>query len=118
MRCRDWTTLAVIVLALLPACEEKKPQAGKVCPVQDHGKWTCSDRENALYCDGGKYVAIPCRGAKGCTGKPTEASCDASLGRVGDVCIPPNDPRYGAFTMIGGGSYGAIEASATSAIVR
>ncbi len=81
-----------MLITLLLACEDKKPTAGKVCPVQDHGKWTCSDSKNALYCDAGKYIAIPCRGPEGCTGKPTEASCDATIGRVDDPCVEMTFP--------------------------
>src|SRR5688572_22266538 len=95
-----WSHSTTFVLALMgiaglcSGCEEKKREAGKVCPLQDNAKWTCADAASALYCQAGKYVAIPCRGAKGCTGKPADAVCDTSVGRVGDACIASGESGY------------------------
>lgn len=87
---RDLGTVVALFLTLataVVACAAKKPKGGDVCRAPDEGTWTCSDERNALLCGAGTYGAVPCRGPKGCTGKPREASCDTSVRRVGDACV-------------------------------
>lgn len=77
---------ALFSFALL-ACEAKKPKAGDVCKIEENGSSVCADEKTALTCQAGKRIELPCRGAKGCVA----GTCDTSLSREGDRCIPVTD---------------------------
>ena len=79
----------LLTFALLPVlcsgCGEPKPVAGKFC--KGDSPPTCDGSDRMLTCVDTQWLALPCRGARGCFGSP--AQCDASLARPGDACIAP-----------------------------
>jgi hypothetical protein len=60
-----------------------KPKAGDAC---EKGRALCQDDKTELSCQGGKYLAAPCKGAKGCYTQGQNLFCDISGNAAGDVC--------------------------------
>jgi hypothetical protein len=79
-------TGAVGVLLLLVGC---KPKVGGSCAA---GQSDCADPKTALTCGkDGKYLAMPCRGDKGCVKTGAKAECDNGIAQEKDVCDEEND---------------------------
>jgi hypothetical protein len=51
----------------------------------------CLDGETQLVCDGGTYLASPCRGKAGCRVEGASVLCDTSGNRVGDPCAAADE---------------------------
>jgi hypothetical protein len=82
---------AFSLLLALASCEGK-PAAGNKCT--NAGRFVCGDAVTALYCEGGTYRAVSCRGARGCSGGIVAPSCDDRSAIEGESCMPPsNDDR-------------------------
>lgn len=77
--------LALLVLAL--ACEGKAAP-GRRCT--NEGRYVCGDATTALFCESGTYRAVPCRGARGCTGGDVAPMCDDRAANEGDACMSPS----------------------------
>lgn len=71
---------AALVATSLLAC---KPKAGDAC---SSGQAACQDDKTELVCEGGKFIAAPCKGAKGCKTEGSTQTCDSSANAPGDVC--------------------------------
>jgi hypothetical protein len=80
-------SLALAVL-LVAACGKS---VGSKCKP---GEALCTDKGNALSCQGGKLVAVACRGPLGCTKFQEKASCDDSEAAEGDTCMGEGDDEY------------------------
>jgi hypothetical protein len=76
---------------VLAQCDTK-PAPGGACTIP--GRYICSDVRTALYCSGGRYEPIPCKGPKGCTGGTSAPDCDDELADVGDPCMMPANLNY------------------------
>jgi hypothetical protein len=63
----------------------KKPTAGEPCTKP--GVYYCINPTEAVYCNAGTFVALPCGGPKGCTGVSAAGVCDDDLANVGDACV-------------------------------
>ena len=50
------------------------------------GDSLCLDTKTELVCQNGKYMASPCKGAKGCFSHEREHLCDVTRNDDGDVC--------------------------------
>jgi hypothetical protein len=75
---------AVLALAVLAtACG--KMEAGDDC--NQEGAGTCSTNNTALFCESGTLVAVPCRGATGCTESSSRLVCDVTRAQAGDRCL-------------------------------
>ncbi|MEO6601536.1 MAG: hypothetical protein ABIQ16_16790 [Polyangiaceae bacterium] len=68
------------------SCDFSGNKSGDACSTDDEGAATCSNREGMLACHGGRYVLVPCRGARGCMNAEGRALCDTSIAEVGDAC--------------------------------
>ncbi len=77
---KRWGVLAGILLVCALGCSKK---AGDSCKGD---KLVCADKKTALSCHDGKYVAVACKGAKGCKKKKGEIRCDVSANEDGDEC--------------------------------
>jgi hypothetical protein len=75
---------AAAILVVLPQCKGLKPAPGGKCV--SNGKYQCSDSTSALLCQAGVYVALPCKGPKGCSGVGNNSSCDDDFGNEGETC--------------------------------
>jgi hypothetical protein len=76
----------MLPLALCLAVIACKPAAGDDCDDANTG--TCESDTEALFCDGGKYKLIHCRGANGCIEtKDKEFICEQGNFRAGDPCL-------------------------------
>ena len=71
---------AVLVLGVGCACKTK---AGDSCTS---GQAACLDDKTSLACQDGKFIATPCKGAKGCKVIGATVECDISGNAAGDVC--------------------------------
>jgi hypothetical protein len=80
------TIVAASLFALLFACG--KPKAGESC---SSGRVACQDPATELVCQDGKFMAAPCKGAKGCTVSGGTQSCDISANGAGDPCPPASE---------------------------
>lgn len=52
----------------------------------EKGEARCLDGARALVCEAGKFIEVPCRGAKGCAAGPNSVACDINGSRPGDRC--------------------------------
>jgi hypothetical protein len=52
-----------------------------------NNKFQCTDPSAALLCRNGKWVNMPCRGPKGCTGSGSFQQCDDDLATAGEACM-------------------------------
>ncbi len=78
---------ATPLLVFFPACKKDPPRAGDKCQMSEEGSiLACGGPDSELLCKGLKLVAIPCRGARGCTGGGPP-QCDATLGKEGESCM-------------------------------
>ncbi len=73
--------LAAFALLSLSACGSAVE--GNDC---DSANFACQDDASALECKDGKWVAFPCKGAKGCTTSGGDVFCDLSANVSGDGC--------------------------------
>jgi hypothetical protein len=88
---RVWRHLAVSVVCgflvvVLSQCKGLKPTAGQACFIGNN-KYQCTDPATALLCQNGKWVNMPCRGPKGCSGVGNMQSCDDDLAQAGEACM-------------------------------
>ena len=77
----------ILVLALTGAtgCKEHRAPGGK-CGLAEEGQLVaCDGSGSALLCRNLRLSAVPCRGARGCSGE-APASCDVALAQEGDPC--------------------------------
>jgi len=63
-----------------------KPAPGGNCKYP--GRFVCADQTTALYCNAGIFEAVPCRGARGCTGGDVAPMCDDRTATEGERCMP------------------------------
>ena len=70
----------VSLSAFFCACKAK---VGDSCTA---GTAACMDDKNGLACEGGKFISVPCKGAKGCALASDQVTCDASGNAAGDIC--------------------------------
>jgi hypothetical protein len=94
---RVWQRLASVSVAaglvlLLSQCKGLKPTPGAPCVT--NGKYQCSDPASALLCQSGKYVTLPCRGPRGCSGFGASSMCDDDLAQEGDACMQTLNDNY------------------------
>ena len=75
-----WNSFFVLLLVVCAGC---KPGVGTSC---DKGEARCQDKQTQLACQGGKYIATPCRGPGGCSITPDGIHCDISKNKPGDPC--------------------------------
>jgi hypothetical protein len=66
-------------------CKPQKPHQGQPCSPD--GKLECVDAAGGLLCRGGVFVALPCRGPRGCRGTGAGSTCDDGLAEEGDPCV-------------------------------
>lgn len=52
----------------------------------EKGEARCLDGARALACEAGKFIEVPCRGAKGCAAGENSIACDINGSRAGDRC--------------------------------
>ena len=88
---RVWHRLAaaafsVSLVVVLSQCKGLKPTPGAPCLVGNN-KFQCTDPTTALLCQSGKWVNMPCRGPRGCTGLGTAQRCDDDLAQAGEACM-------------------------------
>jgi hypothetical protein len=78
----------MLVLASTSAsgCKEHRAPGGKCGLAEEDQLVACDGSGSALFCKNLRLRAIPCRGARGCSGE-SPASCDISLAQEGDGCI-------------------------------
>ncbi len=81
MRHALWVAL---VVATLGGCQAKP---GASCS----GGGACADESTQLGCVDGKYVAMPCRGPKGCVAVSGVVSCDIRANAAGEACVDVGD---------------------------
>ncbi|HEX7603665.1 MAG TPA: hypothetical protein VF316_18730 [Polyangiaceae bacterium] len=80
--------LGMLALALvLSGC--KKPKAGDPCKTE--GKQLCTTKTDSLVCSSGKYEALPCRAAAGCTGTGDQVECANDGYLDGEPCDSTSD---------------------------
>ena len=95
---RVWQRLAAAVFCvslviILSQCKGLKPTPGAPCMVGNN-KFQCTDPSNALLCQNGKWVTMPCRGPRGCRGVGTSQTCDDDLAQEGDACVQTLNENY------------------------
>jgi hypothetical protein len=86
--------LSCLVILLLNC--KSKPAPGGTCT--NVGRYVCQDPTTALFCNAGKYQAIPCSGLKGCSGGTLNPSCDDDLAKLGDACMSTTNENYACAT--------------------
>ncbi len=52
----------------------------------EKGDARCLDAARELVCENGKFIEVPCRGARGCAASERGVACDISKNRAGDRC--------------------------------
>ena len=82
----------VVAACAMTACRDR-PAAGGKCRVPQ--QLVCGAPDRALLCEparGGTtaWVAVPCKGAQGCSHKGDTDECDDTVAAEGDAC--PQDP--------------------------
>jgi len=75
---------AVLAFAVLATACSATPEAGDDCSPE--GAIACESTSQALFCQGGKLVAVPCRGAAGCITNNERGTCDLTRALAGDAC--------------------------------
>ena len=87
----------VVATCAMTACHDKPAPGGK-CRVPD--QLVCGAPDRALLCETGgpgapggapAWVAVPCKGAQGCSHKGDTDECDDTVAAEGDAC-PHNPP--------------------------
>jgi len=83
----------VVAVCATAACRDKPAPGGK-CRVPE--QLVCGAPDRALLCEpapGGAiaWVAVPCKGAQGCSHKGDADECDDTIAAEGDAC-PQNPP--------------------------
>jgi hypothetical protein len=70
-----------------------KPKAGGKCQL---GQAACTDPRNALACQGGVFVDIPCKGKGGCVldRVTKKVTCDDSVAEEGDGCLMSDSDNW------------------------
>ena len=66
------------------------PTAGDDC---EGGGYVCDDESRALECRQGRWRAIPCKGALGCSEVNGNIRCDVSGNAAGDACAASAEGR-------------------------
>ena len=84
--------LATALLLLLPALGTAgcKPKPGDSC---QKGTAACLDERTQLACQAGFYVAVPCKGVKGCYPAGNLSVCDVSGNAAGDACSTDDEGK-------------------------
>lgn len=84
--------LGAALLLLLPALGAAgcKPKPGDRC---QKGTAACLDERTQLACQGGSYIAVPCKGVKGCYPSGNLSVCDVSGNAIGDVCSTDEEAK-------------------------
>ena len=80
---KTWLMSGLGAISLLVAIQACTSKAGDAC---EKGKGACKDNNTALACNDGKFIEVPCKGAKGCTIANDTLDCDLSGNQVGDIC--------------------------------
>jgi hypothetical protein len=62
-----------------------KQKPGDKCT--HNNMYVCTDPSEAILCQDGTLVAMPCHGPKGCQGTGTASQCDDDLAKEGDSCV-------------------------------
>jgi hypothetical protein len=89
---RTRAVVALAVLALTGAvagCGDQRRAAGGKCGLAEEGQLVACDGAAALLCRNLRLHAVPCRGARGCSGAGSP-HCDESLALEGDACTTPD----------------------------
>jgi hypothetical protein len=83
--------LLVLASCAVPTLLDCRPrsEAGAPCRIPD--QLSCAGADSALVCDSGAWVAVPCRGPRGCARRGEADECDDTVGVDGDRC-PRNPP--------------------------
>ena len=71
------------VFALVLATSGCGPAVGDDCQAEQSA---CLDATTQLVCQGGKFIATPCRGTAGCAAQGALVTCDISANQAGDAC--------------------------------
>lgn len=83
-----WTlVLGLGLIALLPACSKAKE--GEEC--KQEGRHVCTGKDSSLVCVDSKWVALPCRGAAGCSGSGEAVECANNGYLAGEPCSIAED---------------------------
>lgn len=78
---------ALALVALLGACTKAKE--GEACKTE--GKQVCTSKDSSLICVDSKWVALPCRGAAGCSGSGEAVECANNGYLAGEPCSIEED---------------------------
>jgi hypothetical protein len=80
---KTFLPVAALLMSLaLSACGSAS--AGDSCSPENSA--TCSSNTEALWCEQGKFRAVPCSGANGCSETNGQLACDFSRAKAGDAC--------------------------------
>jgi hypothetical protein len=82
------TLLALGLVTALLGLDACKPKVGGKCSP---GKTACDDPNTGLVCEGGTFMAVSCKGPKGCLVQNKNFSCDNSVADVSDGCQEEDD---------------------------
>jgi hypothetical protein len=91
---RMWQRLAaavffvsiILVFSQCKLLKGLKPTPGAPCMIGNN-KFQCMDPVNAMLCQNGKWVNMPCRGPRGCSGAGAGQTCDDDLAQPGEACM-------------------------------
>jgi hypothetical protein len=83
-----WTLL--LLLASIAPVAGCKAKPGDSC---QRGTVLCLDEHTELSCQGGRFIAAPCKGAKGCAARGEPIECDVSANLEGDVCSTEDENK-------------------------
>ncbi|MFL5343526.1 MAG: hypothetical protein ACJ8AT_01975 [Hyalangium sp.] len=75
--------MAVTAFFVLAGCGSTD-QAGDSCSTENSG--SCTSSTEALFCNDGKFRAVPCSGPSGCTQGDKQFVCDFSRAKPGEAC--------------------------------
>jgi hypothetical protein len=87
---------SLIALGVLTGASGCKAKPGDKCTT--NGRFTCQTQANALLCQGGIVISLPCRGPKGCQGAGASSECDDDLAQEGDNCAMTLNENYSCST--------------------
>lgn len=68
------------------ACDISANRPGDPCSRDDEGAAICLGEKRLLACRGAAYLAVECRGPRGCETEDGRARCDTSVAAEGDAC--------------------------------
>lgn len=88
---RHAAVLAPTVIALAIAAIGCGKKVGGPCTGTAS---SCTDKQTALACHGGKLAAVTCGGPAGCANAANQASCDTSVASVGAPCMGDGEDEY------------------------